>query len=89
MDAMTIKKMDVFGDFEPTNQDTTFDASLLRMMTENEDDYHALYGEYHSFDDDHPRMLRTLFQSTRTQRTPPPSSRLCSPRLDLRSGRIE
>ena len=32
MDAMTIKKMEEFGDFEPANQDTTFDASLLRMI---------------------------------------------------------
>ena len=32
MDAMTIKKMEEFGYFEPVNQDTTFDASLLRMI---------------------------------------------------------
>ena len=32
MDAMSIKKMEEFGDFEPVHQDTTFDASLLRMI---------------------------------------------------------
>ena len=32
MDAMSIKKMEEFGDFEPVHQDTTFDASLFRMI---------------------------------------------------------